>query len=438
VVLSGPNRVNVEVEKMVGISSEIIKKTVYIRQKEVDDLARADGIELRRLITTFFGLDEFDQIKDNLRDRSSNLQNSISSLNQSVGTLNSEKGELMKKEQETNKCDRNIISKETDLDNEVKECSKIPSEDTLIRIGDIQSEITEGERKLEIIKTRMADKMKLRETSDFRVNKFKAEITKMNANERKDQGDLKLLPSRENLERLSELQSRVLNVEHGIRNIITRSGLTIEFDPIENPNRINTRYESLKDELKATKECEDQLSQSIEELNRRLSFNGALSNLKVNSINYIEEKNNCPVCNKPIENKNNMISQINEEVYTINLDNGSLNKELNEQTKTLKDIKAKVSSNDAFRNLLSSLLPHTDDLIFFRKELLSLLSTFAAQTIQEFLTRLGYSSINDIISRRAVLESNIQGYIQRCMDLEKDITNEIEYDNVDRLLVSTH
>ncbi|HET7390152.1 MAG TPA: AAA family ATPase [Nitrososphaeraceae archaeon] len=55
--------VNEEVERMLGVSADIIERTVYIRQKDVDRLALADPRELRELIMILFGLDEFERVK---------------------------------------------------------------------------------------------------------------------------------------------------------------------------------------------------------------------------------------------------------------------------------------------------------------------------------------------------------------------------------------
>lgn len=65
--------VNEEVERMLGVSADIIEKTVYVRQKDVDRLALADPRELRELIMTLFGLDEFERVKRDLANMSCEL-----------------------------------------------------------------------------------------------------------------------------------------------------------------------------------------------------------------------------------------------------------------------------------------------------------------------------------------------------------------------------
>ena len=55
-LVSRSKPVNEEVERMLGVGADVVERTVYIRQKDVDRLALADPTQLRELITTLFGL----------------------------------------------------------------------------------------------------------------------------------------------------------------------------------------------------------------------------------------------------------------------------------------------------------------------------------------------------------------------------------------------
>ena len=155
IIVSDPRKVNAEIERMLGMTSDIIEKTVYVRQKEVDRLSRADSVELRGLIATFFDLDEFDRIKDNLQDQSSSLQDSISSLRESVGAMNIRKKDLDEKEHEMRICHSKIASREQELSDRIRELSNIPSEDVLTRIRDVENKIDDAQRDLVTINTRI-------------------------------------------------------------------------------------------------------------------------------------------------------------------------------------------------------------------------------------------------------------------------------------------
>ena len=96
----GPNIVNQEIESLLGVYPEVIEKTVYIRQKEVDKLALADPSELRELIKNLFGLNEFDNhIKKYLKNQINNINEEIKDLKIQIGSLLTEQNELEKEKQ---------------------------------------------------------------------------------------------------------------------------------------------------------------------------------------------------------------------------------------------------------------------------------------------------------------------------------------------------
>jgi len=96
----GPNIVNQEIESLLGVYPEVIEKTVYIRQKEVDKLSLADPSELRELIKKLFGLNDFDDhIKKNLKNQINNINEEITGLKIQIGTLLTEQNELEKQNQ---------------------------------------------------------------------------------------------------------------------------------------------------------------------------------------------------------------------------------------------------------------------------------------------------------------------------------------------------
>ncbi|HJU58709.1 MAG TPA: AAA family ATPase, partial [Nitrososphaeraceae archaeon] len=96
----GPNIVNQEIESLLGVYPEVIEKTVYIRQKEVDKLALADPSELRELIKKLFGLNDFDDhIKKNLRNQINSVNEDIKELKIQIGSLLTEENEVEKQKQ---------------------------------------------------------------------------------------------------------------------------------------------------------------------------------------------------------------------------------------------------------------------------------------------------------------------------------------------------
>jgi exonuclease SbcC len=425
IIVSDPRKVNAEIERMLGVTSDIIEKTVYVRQKDVDKLSKADSVELRSLISTFFDLDEFDRIKDNLQNKSSSLQESISGLKESIGAMNIWKKDLDDKEHEMRICRGKIASREQELSDRVQELSNIPSEDVLIRISDVENKIDNAQRDLVIINTRIDDITRLIETRDSRLDKLRASIYDITAKKNKTLKELNKLPSKEVLQKVSKLEVQIFNTEDVIRSTITQSNHQFEFDS-EKPESILERHElAMKDkESVELKICS--LNKNIEKLREQLSYNEAISNLKENSIIHVERNDNCPVCNKPVEDKNRLISSIRKEVERTSLNTGSTNLELADKMNNLYELELLATYNNKLESALNSLLPSSHNLIQYRKELLSILLPFSSKSIQEFLRFFSFNSVNEMISARIILESKLPDYDRQISSLEVEVNNEID------------
>lgn len=426
IIVSDPRKVNAEIERMLGMTSDIIEKTVYVRQKEVDRLSRADSVELRSMIATFFDLDEFDRIKDNLQDQSSSLQYSISSLRESVGAMNIRKKDLDEKEHEMRICRSKIASREQELSDRIRELSNIPSEDVLTRIRDVENKIDDAQRDLVTINTRIDDMAKLIETRDSRLDRLRTSIYELTTKKNKTQKELNKLPSKEILQKVSKLEVQIFNTEDVIRNAITQSDHEFGFDPIEKPESILERHDLAKKDKEAVESTIHSLSKNIEKLRERLSYNEAISNLKVNSIIHVERNDNCPVCNKPVEDKNRLILSIRNEVERTSLNADSINLELAEKMNNHYELELLATHNNKLESGLNSLLASSHNLIQYRKELLSILLPFSSKSIQEFLRFFSFSSVNEMISARTILESNLPDYDRQVSSLEAEVSDEIE------------
>jgi DNA repair protein SbcC/Rad50 len=426
IIVSDPRKVNAEIERMLGMTSDIIEKTVYVRQKEVDRLSRADSVELRSLIATFFDLDEFDRIKDNLQDQSSSLQDSISSLRESVGAMNIRKKDLDEKEHEMRICRSKIASREQELSDRIRELSNIPSEDVLTRIRDVENKIDDAQRDLITINTRIDDMAKLIETRDSRLDRLRTSIYELTTKKNKTQKELNKLPSKESLQKVSKLEVQIFNTEEVIRNTITQSDHEFGFDPIEKPESILERHELAKKDKEAVESTIHSLSKNIEKLRERLSYNEAISNLKVNSIIHVERNDNCPVCNKPVEDKNRLILSIRNEVERTSLNADSINLELAEKMNNHYELELLATHNNKLESGLNSILPSSHNLIQYRKELLSILLPFSSKSIQEFLRFFSFSSVNEMILAGTILESNLPDYDRQVSSLEAEVSDEIE------------
>ena len=142
-ICRGTTAVNKEIESYLGIYPESIEKTVYIRQKEVDKLALADPIELRELIKSLFGLEEFDDsIKDYLRKKTSKLNEDIKDLNLQLGNLITEKNEQEKQNKLLEDKEKKLHIKHEELLNDRVLLNTYPDKEILMNIKRIWKLLT--------------------------------------------------------------------------------------------------------------------------------------------------------------------------------------------------------------------------------------------------------------------------------------------------------
>jgi exonuclease SbcC len=426
IVVSDPRKVNAEIERMLGMTSDIIEKTVYVRQKDVDRLSRADSVELRSLISTFFDLDEFDRIKDNLQDKSVRLQDSISGLKESVAAMNIVNKDLNERERELKICQSKILERERELKEMNTQLSNIPSENDLTRIRDVESEIDQVHRDLGSIDSRITDITKLIQTRDSKLDRLRTLIYELNAKKDNTRKELDRLPALQVLHKLSELEVQIYNTEAGIRKTIAKSDQTSRLEPFERPESIFDRYErTRKDRVEIESAIKD-ISKKIEKIRERLSYNEALSNLKVKSITHVERNDSCPVCTKLVEDKERLISAIRNEIEHTNFNTKSINQELARELNDHSKLQQAVINSNKAESILNSLLPFVDNLIQNRKELVSILSPLSSKSINEFLKSFRFDSINEMVSTRSILESNLPDYDRQVESVETEISNEKE------------
>lgn len=426
VVVSDPRKVNAEIEGMLGMTSDIIEKTVYVRQKDVDRLSRADSVELRSLISTFFDLDEFDRIKDNLQDKSARLQGSISGLKESVAAMNILNKDLNEKEHELKICSSKIWERERELKEMNTQLYNIPSEEDLTRIRDVESEIDEVRRYIVSINSRISDITKLIQTRDSKLDRLKTLIYELNTKKDKTRNELDRLPALQVLHKISELEVQIYNTEAGIRKTITKSDQISGLEPFERPELIFDNYErTRKDRFEIESAIKD-ISKKIEKIREQLSYNEALSNLKVKSITHVERNDSCPVCSKPVEDKERLISAIRMEIEHTKLNTKSINQELARELNDHHKLEQAAINCNKAENILNSLLPFVDNLIQNRKELVSILSPFSSKSINEFLKFFRFDFIKEMVSSRSILESNLPEYDRQVESIEAEISNEKE------------
>jgi DNA repair exonuclease SbcCD ATPase subunit len=402
--------VNEEVERMLGVSADIIEKTVYVRQKDVDRLALADPRELRELIMTLFGLDEFERVKRDLANMSCELQDAIDILKEEVGGLNAEKKELVRRRSELEKKEQEFKEVDADLKTNKDELSRLPSEDILNKIKTNETEINTKNNDLQLVNYLITEKTNYMTSQEQRIESLRKNIAELEGKKAHDEYTLEQFPSKENLHKLNELLSEIRTKEHQIKTLVNRSSITFDFDPIMQPENINYNLDKISNELEALKVVKEQAHDSIEYLRRVSTSTEVLCGIKKSSMRYIVEQDKCPVCNNPIDNKEKMILDLNQEMRDIEENYKDVNLQVKRAVEEHSEIDRKIESKNKIKGLFENLFTISDDLVNHRDLLLSILSQYSVKSIHEFLSQKGCSTVGDMISQMSKLEFEIANY----------------------------
>lgn len=402
--------VNEEVERMLGVSADIIEKTVYVRQKDVDRLALADPRELRELIMTLFGLDEFERVKRDLANMSCELQEAIDILKEEVGGLNAEKKELVGRRSELEKREKEFNEVDADLKTNKDELSRLPSEDILNKIKTNEAEINIKNNDLQLVNYLITEKTNYMTSQEQRIESLRKNIAELEGKKAHDEYTLEQFPSKENLHKLNELHSEIRTKEHQIKTLVNRSSITLDFDPIVQPENINDNLDKISNELEALQMAKEQAYDAVEYLRRVSTSTEVLCGIKKSSIRYIGEQDKCPVCNKPIDNKEKMILDLNQEMRDIEENYKDVNLQVKRAVEEHSEIDRKIESKNKIKGLFENLLTISDDLVNHRDLLLSVLSQYSVKSIHEFLSHKGCSTVGDLISQMSKLEFEIANY----------------------------
>lgn len=424
VIVNRPRSVNIEVERMLGVSASIIEKTVYVRQKDVDRLALADPVELRRLITTLFGLDEFDRVKNDLSKLSTDLQESISLLKGEVGILAIEKAELIKRENELEVKEKERLESESDLNKTLESLSNIPSENMLKKIKSNNMNITNKNNELVLVSSSLVEKTNYITSQDERIDALKKSIKNLGNQKVVVQQALESLPNDEDLLQLNRLFMGIKTYENQIRQVMERSSITLDFDPISQPEQMNNQLQETSNEVKSLEKYEISLHNNIEYLNQILISNEVISGIKKNSIKYIKEQTKCPVCNKSIDDKGRMIAGLGNEIREIDSDYKNVNIRIKQTKDEHDEVRKKLDTKNKTKVILQNMLTLCDNLINHRKNARFIHDLYHAKSIEGLLSFLGFTTINDVISERTSLRLEIEHYEKEICRIEEQIDKE--------------
>ena len=410
----GPNIVNQEIESLLGVYPEVIEKTVYIRQKEVDKLALADPSELRELIKNLFGLNDFDDhIKKYLKNQINNINEEIKDLKIQIGSLLTEQNELEKEKQILEEKEEKLSLKLQEIKKDKSTLMSYPSQEILHKIKVIIEKIEKHKKDLDYREKMYNYKKENVSVQENRIKDFQDKIFLLNSKISNLSKELQEYPPKDSIRKASDILKGIINDEKQIRNLISKSNqrLNIDIQNISINNVEELKKVKEKNQIELEKSDKERISilNIMEEYKKNLTSNQLLYVIQNNSIKYIQDKDKCPICSSYINDKNTLIFDLKRERENIFNKENSFKKEISQLEKKLKKIETELDEKKGARQLIEVIVTIVNGLIEkrfnFYDELNSISEVYKKYNNE--LNQLNSRIIDDLISSISEIENNI-------------------------------
>ena len=410
----GPNIVNQEIESLLGVYPEVIEKTVYIRQKEVDKLALADPSELRELIKKLFGLNDFDEhIKKNLKNQVNIVNEEIKDLKIQIGSLLTEQNELEKQKQILNEKEEKLELKLEEIKNDKDNLIKYPLPEQLYEIKKYIENIEKYKKDLEYIEKMYTYKKENLLVQEKRIKDFHDKIILLDSKIVELLKELQEYPPKESIRRASDILKGINNDEKQIKNLILKSNEKLNIDiyniSINNVEELKKVKEKNQIELEKTDKERISILAILEGHKKLLTSNQLLYEIQTNSIEYIQDSDTCPICSSSInDNKDTLIFDLKRERENISNKENLVKKEINLLEKKLKKTETEFEEKKEARQLIEVIDTIINGIIEkqfnFYDELSSIPEVYKKY---DELTNLNSKIIDELISTIIKIENNI-------------------------------
>ena len=410
----GPNLVNQEIESLLGVYPEVIEKTVYIRQKEVDKLALADPSELRELIKNLFGLNDFDDhIKKYLKNQINNINEEIKDLKIQIGSLLTEQNELEKEKQILEEKEEKLSLKLQEIKKDKSTLMSYPSQEILHKIKVIIEKIEKHKKDLDYREKMYNYKKENVLVQENRIKDFQDKIFLLNSKISNLSKELQEYPPKDSIRKASDILKGIINDEKQIRNLISKSNQKLNIDiqniSINNVEELKKVKEKNQIELEKTDKERISILNIMEEYKKLLTSNQLLYEIQNNSIKYIQDRDKCPICSRYINDKNTLIFDLKRERENIFNKENSFKKEISQLEKKLKKIETELDEKKGARQLIEVIVTIVNGLIEkrfnFYDELNSISEVYKKYNNE--LNHLNSRIIDDLISSISEIENNI-------------------------------
>ncbi|HJU58842.1 MAG TPA: hypothetical protein VJ583_03780, partial [Nitrososphaeraceae archaeon] len=382
-------------------------------QKEVDKLALADPSELRELIKSLFGLNDFDdQIKKNLRNQINSVNEDIKDLKIQIGSLLTEENEVEKQKQILKEKEKKLELKLEEIKKDKDILIKFPLKEQLDEIKKYIENIEKYKRDLEYLEKIYNYKKENLLVQKNRIKDFQDKIITLNSKITELFKELQEYPPKDSIIKAGDILKEIDNDEKQIKNLILKSHEKLNIDihkiSINNVEELTKVKEKKQIELENANKERISILTILEEHKKLLTSNELLYEIQTNSIEYIQNSDTCPICSSSINDKDALIADLKLERENISNKENSVKKEINLLEKKLKKTERELEEKKEARQLIEVINTIVNGIIEkqfnFYDELNSISEIYKKY---DELTHLNSTIVDDLISTITKIENNI-------------------------------
>ena len=414
--------VNREIERLLGISAENVTKTIFIRQKEVDSLAKAKPSDLRKIITDLFGLEEFESIKGKLDYSISDLQHKIGYLQKEMGRLDSEREERDNKIKELQTAKQELDKRNVEIKQLRETVKKLPKRVQINSIKQIDSEISSISNSLNNLSTQKEGIERNIDTRKERVTQATNAINQLNSKAKTVGNELQSMPEIQDLDGLQSLNENISTCKKQIKSLIQRAKVELDegLDPTSNPVLVLQKLDEDAQQLIRFENTRNELSKRRQQMQTEKTRKETRSEFNGKSIQQIELSDNCPICNKPLNDKMGIVKRINHEVERDEEDVNKLESNMQEEKKKSDKLECKIQALNGKKNLHNNMKPVVEEHGKALENISNALKKLHVSSLKELLENFSVKSISELQIKRTQYETNLS-YISGQIDEHQGI-----------------
>ncbi|MHA2060803.1 MAG: AAA family ATPase, partial [Candidatus Sifarchaeia archaeon] len=345
--ISGSKAVCKKLESIMNCAGKQLDSTFFVRQGEIDYLANVSGSELRNKIQELFQLDQFDLIKEELKEMREEHFTLQQDLMSEKARIEGKKELLPELKKDLEKLNEDKLNLEQVIQHLDQKLAKYPAIEDIQNIETLNEQIRNTSNQVEGYSKEIVILNDILKDDLNELEKVKNSLSRDEKEFQTLEKKIKTLPALESVTALINLISKRVNLTEQIKSLddeFIKSSSSFKF-----PQTLEQRIEYEKTLREKLQNNEEMTQKSLKEIEQKIkdllgtinTKRGVISSLKSN-IELLKEKGDCPTCFTPFHEKEELdkvVQRIEDDVLNYTNEINRLVKLVQENETSMRAIK---------------------------------------------------------------------------------------------------